>query len=153
MSKFIKKTSKNSHLPPAMDSNRGKNSKAKNKRKPGGQPGHEGNTLRPVDNPDEIVKLLVDREKLPPGTWKNDGYEKRQIFDMRVKCHVTEYRAERLVNGNGEYITAEFPEGLVQAAQYGAGVKVHGVYMSVEQAVPVERISEHFENQIHIPVS
>jgi transposase len=25
--------------------------------------------------------------------------------------------------------------------------------MSVEQAVPVERISEHFENQIHIPVS
>jgi transposase len=45
MSRFLKKNSKNSNLPPAMDPNREKTSKAKNKRKPGGQPGHEGNTL------------------------------------------------------------------------------------------------------------
>jgi hypothetical protein len=39
------------------------------------------------------------------------------------------------VNERGAYITAEFPEGLVQAAQYGNGVKAHAVYMSVEQLV------------------
>jgi hypothetical protein len=46
-----------------------------------------------------------------------------------------------------------FPKGLVQTAQYGNSVKAHGVYMSVEQAVSVERISEHLENQIRVPVS
>ncbi|MDR0656319.1 MAG: transposase, partial [Treponema sp.] len=42
---------------------------------------------------------------------------------------------------------------LIQAAQYGNGVKAHAVYMSVEQSVPCERVADHFESQIHIPVS
>jgi transposase len=53
MSRFIRKNSKNSSLPPAMDPNHEKTSKVQNKKKPGGQPGHEGHTLQPVDNPDE----------------------------------------------------------------------------------------------------
>jgi transposase len=136
-----------------MDPNREKKPNAENKRKPGGQPGHEGNILRPVSNPDKIIKINVDREKLPPGNWTAAGYESRQLFDMEIKRCVTEYQAERLVNEKGEYYTAGFPEGIVQSAQYGKGVKAHGVYLSVEQAVPCQRISEHFENQIHIPVS
>jgi transposase len=51
-----------------MDPNREKSSKAKKKRKPGGQPGHEGNTLQPVDNPDEIKEIKIDRKTLPGGT-------------------------------------------------------------------------------------
>jgi hypothetical protein len=35
--------------------------------------------------------------------------------------------AERLVNEHGGYVTAEFPDGLMQAAQYGNDVKAHGV--------------------------
>jgi hypothetical protein len=54
LSRFIRKTLKNSGLPPAMDPNREKSSRAKKKRKPSGQPGHEGNTLQPVDHPDEL---------------------------------------------------------------------------------------------------
>ncbi|GHV87384.1 transposase [Spirochaetia bacterium] len=136
-----------------MDPNREKTSRAKNKRKPGGQPGHAGNTLQPVDNPDEIKELKIDRKTLPAGKWKGAGYERRQVFNLVIKRHVTEYRAERLENERGEYITAEFPEGLVQAAQYGNGVKAHGVYMSVEQLVPCERVSEHFDSQMNLPVS
>jgi transposase len=150
---FVQNNSKNSNLPPAMDPNREKTSGAKNKRKPGGQPGHEGNTLQPVDNPDEIKELKIDRKALPPGKWKDAGYERRQVFNLVIKRHVTEYRAERLENENGEHITAEFPAGLVQAAQYGNGVKAHGVYMSVEQLVPCQRVSEHFDSQLNLPVS
>jgi transposase len=151
--KHAVKNSKNSNLPPAMDPNREKTSQAKNKRKPGGQPGHEGNTLQPVDNPDEIKELKIDRETLPPGKWKSAGYERRQVFNLVIKRQVTEYRAERLENEHGEYVTAEFPGGLVQAAQYGNSVKAHGVYMSVEQLVPCERVSEHFDSQLNLPVS
>jgi hypothetical protein len=43
----------------AEDDKREKNPKAPGKRKPGGQPGHEGATLLPVENPDktETIKL------------------------------------------------------------------------------------------------
>jgi hypothetical protein len=53
-----------------MDPNRKKNSKEKKKRKPGGQPRHEGNTLQPVDNPDETKELKIERKALPGGKWK-----------------------------------------------------------------------------------
>jgi transposase len=136
-----------------MDPNREKSSRAKKKRKPGGQPGHEGNTLQPVDHPDEIKEIKIDRKTLPGGKWKKAGYERRQVFDLVIRRQVTEYRAERLENEQGEYITAAFPEGLVQAAQYGNSVKAHGVYMSCEQLVPCERVSEHFASQMNLPVS
>jgi transposase len=151
--KLVTKNSKNSNLPPAMDLNRKRNSKAEGKQKPGGQPGHEGKTLQPVDNPDKIVKVKVDRKSLPPGKWKKSGYERRQIFDFVIKRQVTEYRAERLVNDWDEYITAEFPDGLVQAAQYGNGVKALGVYLSVEQLIPYDRAAEYFESQVGFPLS
>jgi transposase len=67
--------------------------------------------------------------------------------------HVTEYRAEILVNEAGGKVTAEFPSGLVQKAQYGNGVKAHSVYMSVRQLIPCERVSEHFASQMGLPLS
>jgi transposase len=148
--KRIQKNSRNSSVPPASDPNREKISKAKNQKKPGG---HEGTTLEPVDNPDHTVELKIDRRKLPPGNWTSAGYERRQLFDLEIHRVVTEYQAEILINEQGIKITAEFPEGLVQKAQYGSGVKAQGVYMSVYQLIPCERVSEHFSSQVPIPVS
>jgi hypothetical protein len=79
--------------------------------------------------------------------------KRRQVFNLVIRRRVTEYRAERLVNERGEYITAAFPEGVVQTAQYGDSVKAHAVYMFVEQPVPCERVSEHFESRMKVPVS
>jgi transposase len=151
--KWFPKNSKNSNIPPSGDPNRGKISKSRGKRKPGGQPGHPGTTLKLVDNPDRIVPLTITRRTLPPGEWKAAGWEKRQVIELEIQRVVTEYRAEVLVNGQGERVTARFPEGLVQGVQYGESVKSHAVYMSVHQMVPCERVSEHFENQINIPLS
>jgi transposase len=152
--KRLAKNSKNSNMPPSADINREKNKKGPGKRKPGGQPGHEGKTLLPIKNPDKIETIKIDRKTLPEGNWKEGGYETRQVFHMSIKRHVIEYRAEIVVNEKGERITAPFPEGVTQgAAQYGGSVKAHAVYMSVHQMIPCERVSEHFDSQIHIPLS
>jgi len=151
--KRLAKNSKNSSVPPSMDPNREKKPKSKLERKPGGQVGHTGVTLQQTENPDTIIEIKVDRDSLPPGCWKHAGYEKRQIFDLEIVKHVTEYRAQILVNKNGEKVTAEFPAGLVQKAQYGNGVKAHSVYMSVQQLIPCERVGEHFASQMGLPLS
>jgi hypothetical protein len=90
-----------------MDPNRAKTSRAKSKRKPGRQPGYGGHTLQPVDNPDEINQLKLDRQALPPGKRKDTGYERRKVFDLVIQRHVPEYRGERLANERGASITAE----------------------------------------------
>jgi hypothetical protein len=63
--KWLPKDSKNSNLPPSADVNREKTSKVWEKRKPSGQAGHPGASLKPVDTPDQIVPLLIDRHSLP----------------------------------------------------------------------------------------
>jgi transposase len=136
-----------------MDPNRERKAKGQLERKPGGQPGHAGFTLQQSDNPDSIVEIKVNRENLPIGSWKPAGYEKRQIFDLKIVKHITEYRAEILANETGGKVTADFPIGLVQKAQYGNGVKAHSVYMSVQQLIPCERVSEHFASQMGLPLS
>jgi len=151
--KRLAKNSHNSSIPPSMDPNREKKPKEKSGRKPGGQLGHTGITLQQCENPDVIIEIKVDRDGLPPGVWKSAGYEKRQIFDLKIAKHVTEYRAEILANEKGEKVTAEFPDGLVQKAQYGNRVKAHSVYMSVQQLIPCERVSKHFSSQMGLPLS
>ena len=54
-----RKDSNNSSLPPSKDENRPPRTRSlreKGGRKAGGQPGHDGNTLKMTDNPDEIVE-------------------------------------------------------------------------------------------------
>jgi len=71
--------SKNSSKPPSTDPNRKKsNQRGKSTRKPGGQPGHNGTTLRKVDDPDDVKVLKVDRRTLPKGrAYRDAGIETR----------------------------------------------------------------------------
>jgi len=66
--------SKNSSKPPSMDLDREKKLKPKGDRKAGGQTGHEGKTLRKVENPDVIKEIPVDRNKLPVAPYHQAGY-------------------------------------------------------------------------------
>ena len=59
--------SKNSSKPPSVDPFRKKESRQANGRKPGGQPGHIGATLKQVTDPDIVKEIPVDRSHLPPG--------------------------------------------------------------------------------------
>ena len=145
--------SKNSSTPPSADPNRKKKSRGKPGRKPGGQHGHKGSTLLPVDEPDHIETINVDQSTLPEGNYQEVGYERRQVFDIDISRVVTEYRAQVLLDEKGRRFVAPFPEKVTRPAQYGDGVKTHVVYMSMHQLIPYNRIEEHFENQFGIPIS
>lgn len=145
--------SKNSSTPPSADPNRQKASRAKSERKPGGQPGRRGTTLQPVADPDEIEILPIDRSTLPPGNYRDAGYESRQVVDLEISRVVTEYRAQVLKDKRGNRHVAPFPEGVTKPVQYGLGVKVNAVYMSQYQLIPYSRIGDHFWEQMQLPVS
>lgn len=147
--------SKNSSKPPSTDPNRKKFSKkSKSNRKPGGQKGHNGITLAQVDDPDDVAELKVDRRSLPKGSgYQEVGHEIRQVIDIDISRYVTEYRAQILEDNQGNRFVAPFPEGVKRAVQYGLNLKANAVYMSQYQLVPYDRIRDHFQDQMHIPIS
>lgn len=149
----ISLNSKNSSTPPSQDKNREKAKKTASGKKPGGQKFRVGKNLEQTKTPDEIVEIAVDQSKLDDGEYKEIGYEARQVFDMKISLHVIEYRAQKLRGKDGKVIIAEFPAGINAGVQYGNSVKAHSVYMSQFQLVPYDRIKQHFEEQIKIPVS
>ena len=148
--------SDNSSKPPSQDPKRPRGSKQRTKgikRKPGGQDGHEGTTLKQVPNPDHIKILEIDRRTLPRGTYSQIGFDTRQVIDIKISTEVTEYRAEILQDEAGHQFVADFPDGVTRPAQYGPSVKAHSVYMSQFQLLPYDRIRDYFTDQCQIPIS
>jgi transposase len=145
--------SSNSNKPPSADPNRARKPKKQSGRKPGGQVGRCGTTLQPVIDPDEIKIIPIDRKSLPPGQYREVGYESRQVIDLDIARVVTEWRAQILEDSQGRRYVALFPEGVTRPVQYGIGVKVNSVYMSQYQLIPYHRIEDHFLDQMQIPVS
>jgi transposase len=145
--------SRNSSKPPSADPNREKRPKSQSAQKPGGQKGHKGNNLRPVETPDIIHEIPLDRSTLPEGQYRDGGIEKRQVFDIDISAVVTEYQAQVLINEQGKRFVAPFPEGVTRPAQYGPGIKANSVYMSMFQLIPYNRVEDHFLEQMGIPIS
>lgn len=145
--------SKNSSKPPSTDPNREKKARASSGKKAGGQPGHVGTTLKPVEDPDEVCQILVDRNLLPAGNYQEVGFEKRQVMDIVIKRKVTEYQAQILENEQGKQFRAPFPGEVTRPVQYGYDIKTHAVYMSQFQLLPYKRIEDYFRNELGIPLS
>jgi transposase len=123
--------SSNSGKPPSSDGltkpPRTKSLREPSGKKPGGQKGHRGETLRQVENPDVIVDHYPEgctncALKMTPemGT----GYQCRQVFDVpEPKVVVTEHRAHSCLCPNCQTVTsAPFPEGVTAPVQYGARI-------------------------------
>jgi transposase len=147
----LEKDSHNSSKPPSSDD--GFKRKPKSLRepgtaKPGGQPGHEGKTLKRVAQPDHgqthRIEPVCDAcgnriapeciELLP---------ETRQVIDLpAIRFAVTEHRVEVARCSCGKLHRASFPAQLTQAVQYGSQIKAAAVYLTQYQHVPVERTSQ-----------
>ncbi len=117
-------------------------------RKPGGQKGHEGGTLRQVADPD----VTIDHY---PGTCPNcgsgltpemaGGHGARQVFDLPEPrpLVVTEHRAHRCRCARcGRQTRAAFPDGVTAPVQYGARIGAMVVYLSHYQLLPEDRLAE-----------
>ena len=146
--------SQNSSKPPSTDPNRKKKTGGnKGNNKPGGQPGRVGKNLEPVDNPDTIIPIKLDKRRLPKGDYTEVGFESRQVIDIEISRIVTEYRAQILVNATGKRYVADFPKGVSRPIQYGQSIKAHAVYLSQFQLIPYERVADYFINEASIPIS
>ena len=99
---IINKNSSNSSKPPSSDGfNKPKRTtslRQKTGKKPGGQTGHKGFTLKQVEKPDHIERCpVVECEicKTNLSARKSDDVEKRQVIDIPpIKTKVTEYQAD-----------------------------------------------------------
>ena len=150
----VVKNSKNSGKPPSSDGLNKPSPKSGRKRhgrKTGGQFGHEGQTLKAVSKPDHVKVHAVkecDHCHKPMRKTKVLRYEKRQVFDIPpVRMEVTEHRAEvKCCPSCGKESKGIFPQGVSQAVQYGEEVKAQATYLNQYQLIPLERVSETFED-------
>jgi transposase len=163
----LAKNSRNSSKPPSSDGlekpkvgsshQRRKNRKGK-KRNPGGQKGHPGHGLQPVDNADHIiVHPIQECEQCGYGLNGEPAidYEARQVFEIPpVPIEVTEHRAEiKECPDCGAVSKAVFPEDVAAPTQYGPRVKATAVYMKIYQLQPYGRTCEFFRDLFSLQLS
>ena len=154
MKASLDKNSHNSSKPPSSDGYKKpppKSLRVKGQKSNGGQPGHEGNTLKAKENPDHF-------EEHGPGhcaSCEEDlsgvqacASESRQVFDIpAMQIEVTEHRVQTKVCPKcGTVNCGEFPEGVNAAVQYGQGVASLCTYLNCEHFVPLDRTTQIFKD-------
>jgi transposase len=115
-------------------------------RKPGGQPGHPGTTLRQVDDADEVVTHDPAEcggcgESLAGRPIR--GVTRRQCFDIpEVKVRVTEHRLVERECLCGLTTRGAAPSMVASAVQYGPRIAAIIVYLYVGQFLSKKRTAQ-----------
>jgi transposase len=143
--------SSNSGKPPSTDGlkkpPRIRSLREPSKRPSGGQRGHSGETLRPVDSPDIIQEHVAETCAHCHARLTAEmitGMERRQVFDIPVpRLEVTEHRAPIYTCAACRGTTrADFPEEVTSPTQYGPRVRAAAVYLNAGQLIPEDRVAE-----------
>ena len=148
LSDQLAKHSGNSGKPPSSDGLRKPRSqRVKGQRASGGQPGHEGHTLKMVEQPDHIERHEVNvcpHCATDLNSQQAHRVEKRQVFDLpAVKLDVTEHQAEvKQCPGCRQEVKGQFPPNVTQPVQYGPRFKAQAVYLNSYQLIPLARTCE-----------
>src|SRR5713226_5604711 len=151
------KDSHNSSLPPSSDRfvRPPKSLRQKSGKKPGGQKGHRGHSLRQVEIPDQVLIHPVEWCERCQQDWCEqpaDVPERRQVMDLPVKrLWVTEHRVEEKQCPRCFHLTrASFPASVKAPAQYGTGIAALAVSLLEGQAVPYARASHLLQDLLGI---
>ena len=139
--------SHNSHKPPSSEGLAKKPALPKaSGKKNGGQVGHEGKTLRSVENPDEIVVHHAPQCRCCGRKFSQADVEKivqkRQVFDIPVpKIEVTEHQVGE-ISCCGEKYYGEFPAQVESSVQYGKKIKGLSVVLNNDYRLPLEKVEQ-----------
>ncbi len=157
----LSQNSRNSSKPPSSDGLKKpmtQSLREKSTRPPGGQAGHDGHTLKMVDNPQHIEWRKVEEicecgESLKEQKVKEVA--RRQVFDVpQMKMEVTEYRAEiKICRHCGRVHKGTFPDEVKTCVQYGERIKSIVIYLRGYQLLPSQRTAELCQELFSCPIS
>jgi transposase len=146
----LAKDSHNSSKPPSSDGlkRKTKSLRVRSGKKPGGQLGHAGETLRLVAQPDAVVEHRPDhcpQCQTPLAGAEVVLWERRQVQELPpvVRLVVTEHRALHVRCPNCAQVSiGPFPTAVPSRAQYGPGVRAVAVYLVEQQHLPLGRAQQ-----------
>ncbi|HEV2460861.1 MAG TPA: transposase, partial [Ktedonobacterales bacterium] len=145
----LAKDSHNSSKPPSSDglARKTKSLRRRSGRKPGGQIGHRGQTLRLVATPDELVEHRPAVCSVCQTPLKQAAVlvrERRQVQDVPpVRLVVREHQALHVRCPACQTVNVgTFPPDAVSRAQYGPRLRALVVYLMEQQLVPFGRVRE-----------
>lgn len=156
----LRKDSHNSHKPPSSDGlgkKRTQSLRESSGRKPGGQHGHGGSTLKFAVKPDVVVTH-------PLQPWCDQCGEKlqtlgltpirRQVFDLvKPVVQVTEHRGYETHCTCGKHHSSHFPAEAAAPVQYGPVIKGALVYLTQQQLLPMARSAQLVEDLYGVKLS
>src|SRR5215213_3981125 len=117
-------------------------------RKPGGQKGHPGRTLKPSPQPDRIQRhsrqTCAHCQQSLASVQGGDAPQTRQVFDLPpLKLEVTEHRLVNKICPHCAWVNdAQFPAHIPPGVSYGAKLKSLAVYLVNYHLLPWQRTCE-----------
>ena len=154
------KNSGNSSVPPSKDENRPKRNQSlreKTGRKPGGQKGRKGNTLKMVGTPDIVQEHIPDYCSCCGKDISNISFEftgKHQVIDIpEIKLEVTEHQVFSRACPCGYVTTGGFPAEANAPVSYGNNIESLIGYFHTRQYIPFKRMQEIFKDVFNTPIS
>jgi len=146
----VAKDSHNSSKPPSTDGLKKPKTKSlrqKGQHPLGGQPGHEGDTLKMVVKPDHVephgVEVCPHCQTDLSGV-EATGYDKRQVFDVPpIRIEVTEHQvAIKQCPCCSKEVKGVFPAEVTQPTQYGPRLQAQASYLNNYHCIPLARTEE-----------
>lgn len=158
-----KTNSRNSSLPPSQDifdkpAPKPKSLRKKSGKRSGGQKGHKGAFLKPVEVPDHEVFHDItacsgcghDLSNMPA-----HGNDMRQVFDTPIpQIEVTAHHASiKNCPHCGTRNKADFPPEATGSVCYGPNIKGLSVYFQNHHFVPEKRTADILKDVFNVPIS
>jgi len=153
------KNSKNSSKPPSSDGLKKTTSlRVASGKKPGGQAGHRGKTLKPTDTPDRVIVHALpgrcDACQAMLSSSQAQVHPRGQVFDIpAVRFEVVEYQTLRLRWACGKLHESGFSPEVCEVAQYGPNVRALAVHLTQGQLLPFARAGELIKDLYRLDIS
>lgn len=144
----LNQNSQNSNRPPSGDGfSQPKPAFSKKKRTRGGQFGHQGKTLKRVENPDMVIDCEPVSCSCGVAEWTKEVeiIDSRQVFELpEPRLEVIEYRRIKRICKCGKSAYGKFPETVIAPVQYGMRVQATVALLSVHGCLSFGKIGQLF---------